>query len=83
MLYLMVLGTDVWSPSCINSTLGFGYSVTFIDNFSECTRVSVIKERSEFFTIFQCFCNEFELTLGILFVSCAVTNKIVFSSSFQ
>lgn len=70
MLYLMVLGTVVWSPSCVNSsTLGLGYSVTLIDDFSECTRVSVIKERSEF--------------LGILFVSCAVTNKIVFSSSFQ
>ena len=50
--------SDVWGPSRVVSTLGSRYFVTLIDDFSRCTYVYLMKERSELFSIFQSFYNE-------------------------
>ena len=38
--------TNVWGPSRTASTLGFRYFVTFIDDFSRCTRLFLMKIRT-------------------------------------
>ena len=47
--------TDVWGPSRSISTLGFRYFVTFIDDYSRCTWLFLMKTRVELFSIFQKF----------------------------
>ena len=47
--------TDVWGPSRSASTLGFRYFVTFIDDYSRCTWLFLMKTRAELFSIFQKF----------------------------
>ena len=46
---------DVWGPSRPTSTLGFRYFVTFIDDYSRCTWLFLMKTRVELFSIFQKF----------------------------
>ena len=41
--------SDVWGPSRTASTLGFQYFVTFIDDFSHCSWLFLIKSRVELF----------------------------------
>ena len=52
------------------STLGFRYFVTFIDDFSHCTWLFLIKSQDEVFSIFQKFfveiCNQFNTSIRIL-----------------
>ena len=45
--------TDVWGPSRTASTLAFRYFVTFIDDFSHCTCLFLMKSRTELFSVFQ------------------------------
>ena len=47
--------TDVWGLSRTASTLGFWYFVTFIDDFSCCTGLFLMKSRTELFSMFQKF----------------------------
>ena len=47
--------TDVWGPSRTKSTLEFRYFVTFIDDYSRCTWLFLMKTRVELFSIFQKF----------------------------
>ena len=47
--------TDVWDPSRFASALGFHYFVTFIDDYSRCTLLFLIKTRAELFSIFKKF----------------------------
>ena len=47
--------TDVWGPSRTTSTLEFRYFVTFIDDYSRCTWLFLMKTRVELFSIFQKF----------------------------
>ena len=47
--------TDVWGPSRSTSTLGFHYFVTFIDDYSRCTWLFLMKTGVELFSIFQKF----------------------------
>ena len=47
--------TDVWGPSRSTSTLGFRYFVTFIDDYSRCNWLFLMKTRVELFFIFQKF----------------------------
>ena len=47
--------TDVWGPSRPTSTLGFSYFVTFIDDYSRCTWLFLMKTQAELFSIFQKF----------------------------
>ena len=44
--------TDIWDPSRVESTLGFQYYVTFIDDYSRCTWLFLMKTRAELFSIF-------------------------------
>ena len=52
--------TDVCGPSETESTLGFRYFVTFIDDYSRCTWLFLMKTRVELFSIFQKFHAEFQ-----------------------
>ena len=45
--------TDIWGPSRVESTLGFRYFVTFLDDYSRCTWLFLMKTRTELFSIFQ------------------------------
>ena len=47
--------TDVWGPFRSTSTLGFRYFVTFIDDYSRCTWLFLMKTRVELFSIFKKF----------------------------
>ena len=47
--------SDVWGPSRSTSTLGFRYFVTFIDDYSRCTWLFLMKTRAELFSVFQKF----------------------------
>jgi len=44
--------SDIWGPSRVKSNLGFHYFVTFIDDYSRCTWLFLMKNRSELFSIF-------------------------------
>ena len=50
-----LIHTDVWGPSRSTFTLGFRYFVTFIDDYSRCTWLFLMKTRVELFSIFQKF----------------------------
>ncbi|XP_052189227.1 uncharacterized protein LOC127799330 isoform X3 [Diospyros lotus] len=50
--------SDVWGPSRVVSVLGFQYFITFIDDYSRCTWLYLMKNRSELFSIFETFCAE-------------------------
>lgn len=50
--------TDVWGLSRTVSTLESRYFVTFIDDFSRCTWLFLMKNRSELFSIFEQFYRE-------------------------
>ena len=47
--------TDVWGPCRTASTLGFQYFITFIDDYSRCTWLFLMKNRTELYSIFQKF----------------------------
>ena len=47
--------TNVWSPSRNESTLGFQYFVTLIDDYSHYTWLFLMKTRAKLFSIFQKF----------------------------
>ncbi|KAF3659003.1 Endoribonuclease Dicer -like protein 3b [Capsicum annuum] len=57
--------SDVWGSSIVSSPLGFHYFVSFIDDFSRCTWVFLIKDRSEIFSIFKSFCTEKQTQFGV------------------
>ena len=57
---------NIWGPSRFKSTLGFQYFVTFIDDYSKCTWLFLMKHRSELFHIFQSFFNEIKTEFGVL-----------------
>nr|CAN76133.1 hypothetical protein VITISV_036298 [Vitis vinifera] len=57
--------TDVWSLCRTASTLGFQYFVTFIDDYSRCTWLFLMKNRAELFSIFQKFYAEIQTQFNI------------------
>ena len=58
--------TDVWGPSRSTSALGFRYFVTFIDDYSRCTWLFLMKTRVELFSIFQKFHTEIRTEFNTL-----------------
>ena len=56
--------SDVWGPSRVSSTMGSRYFVTFIDDFSRCTWLYLMKDRSELFSIFESFFLEIKTQFG-------------------
>ena len=71
--------SDIWGPSRVKSTLGFQYFVTFIDDYSKCTWLFLMKHRSKLFQIFQSFFNEIKTQFG---VSIRVLRSSVFLLEF-
>ncbi|XP_050890899.1 uncharacterized protein LOC127096364 [Lathyrus oleraceus] len=59
-----VVHCDVWGPSWIPSILGYRYYVTFIDDFSRCIWMFLMKDRFELFNIFKNFCSEISTQFG-------------------
>ena len=47
--------TNVWGPYRTASTLGFQYFVTFIDEYSRCTWLFLMKNRAKLYSIFKKF----------------------------
>ena len=62
--------TNIWGPSRATSTLGFRYFVTFINDYSRCTWIFLMKTHAELFSIFQNFHveirNQFNTSICIL-----------------
>ena len=62
--------TDVWGPSRSTSILGFRYFVTFIDDYSRCIWLFLMKTRVELFSILKKFhaeiCTKFNTSIRIL-----------------
>ena len=59
-----IVHSDIWGPSRVPSVLGFRYCITFIDDFSRCTWLYLMKDRSELFDIFQNFYSEISTQFG-------------------
>ena len=59
-----VVHSNVWGLSQIPSILGYMYYVTFIDDFSRCTWMFLMRGRSELFTILKNFCCEISTQFG-------------------
>ncbi|KAK2380773.1 putative mitochondrial protein [Trifolium repens] len=59
-----IVHSDVWGPSRVPSNLGYRYYVTFIDDFSRCTWITLLKDRSQLFGAFQTFCSEIRNQFG-------------------
>jgi transposase InsO family protein len=57
--------SDVWGPSRTVSTFESRYFVTFIDDFSRCTWLFLMKNRSELFSIFEQFYQEIRTQFGL------------------
>ena len=57
--------SDIWGPSRVKSTLGFQYFITFIDDYSRCTWLLLMKHRSKLFHISQSFFNEIKTQFGV------------------
>jgi len=62
-LTFSIIHSDVWGPSRVTS-FDFRYFVTFIDEFSKCIWVYLIKDKSEFLSIFMSFFNEIRNQFG-------------------
>ncbi|RVW97054.1 Retrovirus-related Pol polyprotein from transposon RE1 [Vitis vinifera] len=56
---------DVWGLCRTASTLGFQYFVTFIDDYSRCTWLFLMKNRAELFSIFQKFYTEIQTQFNV------------------
>ena len=54
--------SDVWGPS---RTIESRYFVTIIDDFSRCTWLFLMKNRSELFSIFEIFYKEIKTQFGV------------------
>jgi hypothetical protein len=52
---LELIHSDVWGPSPLNSSHGYKYYVTFIDDFSNFTWIYFMKNKSEVCDIFSRF----------------------------
>nr|KYP65372.1 Retrovirus-related Pol polyprotein from transposon TNT 1-94 [Cajanus cajan] len=57
--------SDIWGSSRVRSTLGFHYFVTFIDDYSRCTWLFLMKTQSELFSICQSLYNEIQKQFGV------------------
>ena len=56
---------DIWGPFQVESTLGFRYFVTFIDDYSRYTWLFLMKTRAKLFSIFQKFHAEIRTQFNI------------------
>jgi len=74
-----VVHSDVWGPSRVTS-----YFVTFIDEFSRCAWIFLLKDRSELLSVFQNFFKEIQNQFGCsIRILCSDNAKDYFSTSFN
>ena len=79
-----IVHSDIWGPSRVSTILGFNYFVTFIDDYSRCTWVFLMKSRSELFSIFQKFCAEIRTQFGVVIKTLRSDNaREYFSQQFN
>ena len=50
-----IINSDIWGSCRVSSSLDFHYFVTFIDDYSRCTWLYLMKNRSGLFSISQKF----------------------------
>ena len=50
-----IIHSDIWGLSHVSSTLDFQYFVTFIDDYSRCTWLYLMKDHFKLFSIFKTF----------------------------
>jgi transposase InsO family protein len=66
---LETIHSDVWGPSVVNSLLGERWFLTFIDGFSRCTWLYLLKWKSDVFSAFKDFyallCNQYDAKVKI------------------
>ena len=66
---LEVVHSDVWGPSKVTSLLGERWYVTFIDGFSRCTWLYLLKHKSEVLSAFKDFytlvCNQYNANVKV------------------
>jgi len=55
---IALVHSDIWGPSQVCSILGYYYFVTFLDDFSGCSWVFLMKNHFDVFLVFQ------SITLG-------------------
>ena len=66
-----------------NVYFGFQYCVTFIDDFSQCTWLYLIKSQSKLFSIFEIFCAKIKTQFNVkVQVLCSDNALEYFSNSF-
>nr|KYP42217.1 Retrovirus-related Pol polyprotein from transposon TNT 1-94 [Cajanus cajan]KYP42227.1 Retrovirus-related Pol polyprotein from transposon TNT 1-94 [Cajanus cajan] len=79
-----VIHSDVWGPSRVPSLLGHKYYVTFIDDFSRCTWIFLMKNRFELFNIFLSFYSEIKTQFGkVIRILPSDNAKEYFSNCFK
>ena len=82
--HFKLVHTDFWGPSRSTSTLGFRYFVTFINNYSRCTWLFLMKTQVELFSIFQKFHAEIRTQFNTSICILRSNNaKEYFSTSFS
>lgn len=59
-----LIHSDVWGPAPVNSIDGHKYFITFIDDFSHCTWIYLMKSRDEVPKMIQVFCKMVETQFG-------------------
>ena len=57
--------SDIWGSCPIVSQSDFKYFITFVDDYSRATRLFLMKNRSELFSIFCAFCAEIKTQFHI------------------
>jgi len=79
-----VVHYDVWGLSRVTLVVGHRYFVTFIDEFSRCTWIFLLKVRSELLSVFQNFFKEIQNQFGCsIRILCNDNSKEYFSTSFN
>jgi len=63
--HFALVHSDIWGLSRIKSNLGFQHFFTFIDDYSICTWLFLMKNYSDIFYIFQHFYNEIKNQFGV------------------
>lgn len=60
----MLVHSNIWDLIRVCSSLGIYYFVTFIDNFSSCTKVFLLENQSNVFSVIQNFSHEIQNQFG-------------------
>ena len=83
---LQLVHSDVWGTAPVTSILGYKFYVIFVDDFTRFTWLSLLKHKSEVFTVFLHFKafveNQFGSTIKTLGLMVGVSTLVTISSLF-